>query len=54
MRHIEKSSGELLSKVRELRMRGEKESSIDREEYNSKLHPERFQQQLDEISFMKK
>ena len=35
-------------------MKGEKENSIDREEYNTKLHPERFQQQLDEVSFMKK
>ena len=27
---------------------------MDREEHNSRLHPEKFQQQLDEISFMKK
>lgn len=54
VRQVEKLSYDLLSRIRDLRAQGEKENSIDKEEYNSKLHPEKFQQQLDEISFMKK
>lgn len=54
VRYVEKMSYDLLERIRVLKSQGEKESNIDKEEYNSKLHPEKFQQQLDEISFMKK
>ena len=39
VRQVEKMSSDMLARIKELKVQGEKENNIDKEEYNSKLHP---------------